>query len=63
LIPGTTQFDPKPFKGIAVILHADASVTKEPIDKTRRVMIGGKDIFDPSQPFWAGKVPDLKWQE
>lgn len=63
LIPGTTLFDPKPFGGKAVILYADCSATVMNIDPSGRVMWRGKDIFDPSQPIWKGKAPDIKWQE
>lgn len=63
LIPGTTLFDPKPFGGKAVILRADNSVTPMNIEPSGQVLRGGKDIFDPSQPMWKGKAPDIKWQE
>ena len=63
LIPGTTRFDPKPFGGKAVILRLDNSAKAETIDSSGRVMIGGMDIFDPRQPWWGGKTPDIKWQE
>lgn len=63
LIPGTTLFDPKPFGGKAIILRADNSATPMPIEPSGQVLIGGKDIFDPSRPVWKGKAPDIKWQE
>ena len=63
LIPGTTRFDPRPFDGKAVILRLDNSARAESIDSSGRVMIGGMDIFDPRQPWWGGKAPDIKWQE
>ena len=63
LIPGTTRFDPVPFGGYAVALFLDNSARPLPIDSNGCVMVGGKDIFDPSQPFWGGKAPDIKWQE
>jgi hypothetical protein len=63
LIPGTTLFDPKPFAGKAIVLRVDHSVTAMQIDPSGRVMNGGKDLFDPSQPWWKGKAPDIKWQE
>lgn len=63
LIPGTTRFDPKPFDGKAIILRIDSSARAEAIDKSSRVMIHGMDIFDPLQPFWKGKTPDIKWPE
>ena len=63
LIPGTTRFDPRPFDGKAVVLRLDYSAKTETIDSSGRVMIGGMDIFDPRQPWWGGKTPDIKWQE
>ena len=63
LIPGTTRFDPKPFNGHALILRVDKSISCPKIDRAGKVMVGGKDIFDPSQPFWGGKAPDIKWHE
>lgn len=63
LIPGTTRFDPAPFGSRALVLKADNSATAIPIDSSGRGLINGKDIFDPSQPYWKGKAPDIKWQE
>ncbi len=63
MIRGTTTFDRKVFGGKAVVLRVDNSVTSLPIDKSGRVMLDGMDLFDPRQPFWGGKAPDLKWQE
>lgn len=63
LIPGTTRFDPKPFDGKAIILRLDSSARAETIDKSGRVIVNGMDLFDPRQPFWHGKVPDIKWPE
>jgi len=63
VIPGTWKFDPKPFKGKAVVLRIDGSAKAEPIDKNGDVMIGGMNLFDPRQPYWRGKAPDIKWPE
>jgi hypothetical protein len=63
VIPGTWKFDPKPFDGKAVVLRVDGSAKAEPIDKHGDVMIGGMNIFDPRQPYWRGKTPDIKWPE
>lgn len=60
---GKTTFDPKPFQGRAVFLFLDSSAKPLPIEKDGRVLINGMDIFDPRQPFWKGKAPDIKWQE
>jgi hypothetical protein len=63
LVKGKTTFDPQALGGKAVILKLDCSVDSLPIEPDGRVLIDGKDIFDPSQPFWEGKVPDIKWPE
>jgi hypothetical protein len=63
LIPGTTRFDPKPFQGKAIILRLDNSATAMNIRKDGEVWVNGMNLFDPRQPFWKGKVPDIKWAE
>lgn len=63
LVKGKTTFDPQVLGGKAVILKVDNSVTSLPIEPDGRVLIDGKDIFDPAQPFWGGKVPPVKWPE
>lgn len=63
LIPGTKRFDPKPFHGKALILRVDGAILFPKLNRAGQVMIGGKDLFDPSQPFWEGKTPDIKWHE
>ncbi len=62
--PGTLTFDRKPYKGYAIVLRVDQSARRHPIDpKTNRVMLNGMDIFDPRQPFWGGKMPEVRWPE
>ena len=64
LIPGTTRFDPKPFKGKAVILCLDNSAKAMNIrEEDGEVWVNGMNLFDPRQPFWGGKKPDIKWAE
>lgn len=63
LIPGTTRFDPKPFGGKAVVFFVDDDVRVVPIEPDGRVLINGRDLFDPAQPHWRGIPPDLKWPE
>ena len=64
LVPGTRRFDPIPMRGKAIILSADNSVRAGEIDpKTGQVMENGMDIFDPRQPWWGGKTPDIKLPE
>jgi hypothetical protein len=63
LIPGTTRFDPKPFGRKAVVFFVGDDVQILPIDPSGRVLVNGRDLFDPAQPYWRGKTPDLKWPE
>ena len=63
LVKGKTTFDPKILAGRAVVLYVDNSVRSFPIENDGRVLIDGKDLFDPAQPFWGGKVPPVKWPE
>jgi len=63
LLKGKTTFDPQVFGGRAVILKVDNSVTTVPIEPDGRVLIDGKDIFDPAHPLWGGKIPSVKWPE
>ena len=63
LVKGKTVFDPNVLGGKAVVLCVDNSVRSFAIEKDGRVMIEGRDIFDPAQPFWDGKVPPIKWPE
>jgi hypothetical protein len=63
LIPGTTRFDPKPFGGKALVVFIGTSSTAIPIEPDGRVLVNGRDLFDPAQPYWRGIPPDLKWPE
>ena len=63
LIPGTTRFDPKPFGGKALVVFIGTSSTPIPIEPDGRVLVNGRDLFDPAQPYWRGIPPDLKWPE
>lgn len=47
----------------AVILFLDGSARFFPVDKHGHVQLNGMDLFDPRQPFWKGKSPDIKWPE
>ena len=51
------------FNGSAMILSTDGSVAIHPVDRNGRVMIHGKDFFDPSQPYWHGIPPKVAWPE
>jgi hypothetical protein len=63
LVPGTKKFDPKPFGKMATFLFVDRSVQALPIDKNGDVIVNGMNLFDPRQPFWRGKAPDIKYPE
>ncbi len=59
MLPGGRTFDRKPLGGRAILLRNDSSVTSVEIDKNGRAIMDGKDLFDPTQPFWDGKVPKV----
>jgi hypothetical protein len=67
LVKGRKKFDyglsRKFFDGRGFVLTADNRVRVYIVDESGRVSIKGKDFFDPSQPFWYGKAPDVKWPE
>lgn len=68
LVPGTNRFDPKPFKGRALIMRV-GSVTNGSIDvlpiNSRGEVIdsSGKHILDAGHPLWGGKAPVIVWPE
>lgn len=63
MIPGTDRFDPKPFKGKAVILKRDNSVTSYKIDKRGHVIVHGRNLMDPKHPVWDGHAPVIAWPD
>ena len=63
LIPGTTRFDPNPFKGKALVLHIDNSVRTYDINKDGHVYDKDGDILSPNHPIWNGKAPDIRYPE
>ncbi len=63
MIFGTDRFDPKPFKGKAVVLKMDNSVTSLSIDKAGHVIVNGKNLMDPHHPIWEGHAPVIAWPE
>lgn len=63
VIPGTGRFDPKPFKGKAVILRADYSVAWFHIQKDGHIYRDGIDLLSPEHPIWKGKAPDIRYPE
>ncbi|MFK7850431.1 MAG: hypothetical protein AB8D78_05575, partial [Akkermansiaceae bacterium] len=63
LIPGTTTFDPKPFRGFAVILHIDNSVRTYDIANDGHIYDKGINLLSPKHPVWKGKTPDIRYPE
>jgi hypothetical protein len=63
MIPGTDRFDPKPFKGKAVILLMDNSVSSRIIDKDGHVIFQGSNLMDPHHMIWEGHPPAIAWPD
>lgn len=63
MIPGTDRFDPKPFKGKAIVLRIDNSVTTYHIDKDGHAIVAGRNLMDPHHPIWDGHAPVIAWPE
>jgi len=63
LILGTTIFDPKPFRGRAVVLYIDNSVTVHPIQEDGSIRDDDGDILSPEHPVWKGEAPDIRYPE
>jgi type II secretory pathway pseudopilin PulG len=63
MIPGTDRFDPEPFKGKAVILRIDNSVTSGLIDEHGHVILNGRNMMDPHHPIWEGHAPTIAWPD
>ena len=61
VIPGTATLDRKSCDGYAVVLRLDGSVSRYQINSSGKIISNGFDLFDPRQPFWHGKAPDVKW--
>jgi hypothetical protein len=62
LIPGTQQFDPKPYDGHAIVIRFDGSARSMTIRKDNGlVAIPGATLFHPKASYWKGKPPELKY--
>ncbi len=61
LEPGKLTFDRNGIDGKAIILRVDQSAIALPIDRSGHAILNGMDLFDPRQPFWHGKAPNVKW--
>ncbi len=58
------EFEYDPFRGKAVVVWTDGSVSSLPIDpSTNHVMLDGKNLFDPMHPIWGGTKPRLLMPE
>lgn len=63
LIPGTTKFDPKPFRGKAIIMYIDLSLRIYEISDDGHIYDKGIDILSSKHPVWKGKTPDIWYPE
>jgi hypothetical protein len=63
IITVTDRFDPKPFKGRAVILRADNSVSWFTIRKDGHVYDKGINLLSSKHPIWKGKAPVIHYPE
>ena len=63
MIPGTDRFDAKAYKGKAVVLRMDNSVTSFNIDTDGHIQIEGKLFMDPTNPIWDGHPPMIVWPD
>ena len=66
LVKDKFVFDKKLCKlggGKAYVLPLDNSVQAHPIDSSGRMIIDGRDLFDPAQPHWHGRSFRVAWPE
>jgi hypothetical protein len=66
LVRGELVFDRKLCKlwgNRAVVLSSDLSAITHPIDSKGRLIIDGRDFFDPVQPHWNGNSFRVVWPE
>ena len=63
LIPGTTKFDSKPFKGKAIVLFIDNSVRSFDIQKDGHIYDKGINLLSSKHPVWKGKAPDIRYPD
>lgn len=62
VIPGTRSLDPDSCGGYAVVLNVDGSVHTYKLNPKRKpVLPNGLELLNPSQTFWHGTAPDVKW--
>lgn len=66
MVRGRLDFEKKLCKlggGMAYIMFADFSVRSLPVDSSGRVIIGGRDMFDPDHPHWHGRSFRVAWPD
>ncbi|RYD44997.1 MAG: hypothetical protein EOP85_09160 [Verrucomicrobiaceae bacterium] len=63
MIPGTDRFDPKPFRGRAIIATVGGSVRSVTINKDGHAMQRGENLLDPQRSIWSTRPPVVKWHE
>lgn len=66
LIRGELRFDQKLSKrhgNRVIILAMDNSAKSYPLDRKGRLIINGRDFFDPAQPHWGGGTFRVVWPE
>ena len=68
LVPGTNRFDPKPFKGRALVMRvgklSKGIIDVLPINSRGEVIDStGKHLLAADHPIWGGKAPVIVWPE
>ena len=68
LVPGTNRFDPKPFRGRALVMRVGSvkhgNIDVLPINPRGEVIdSSGKHLLAAGNPLWAGKAPFIVWPE
>jgi hypothetical protein len=63
MLPGQLKFDPEVLGGRAIVLSADGAARAHLIDNNGDVIVDGKKLFDPEQPFWQGEKPEVALPE
>lgn len=66
LVRGKLVFDQKLCKlwgNKALVLHGDLGARSHPIDSSGRLIIDGRDLFDPDHPHWHGRSFRVAWPE
>jgi hypothetical protein len=68
LVPGTNRFDPKPFKGRALVMRVgsvkNGSIDILPINPRGELIdSSSKHLLDAGHPLWGGKAPIIVWPE